>query len=404
MANKNIYRTTVYVGKVNGKEIRKTVRAKTKRELNEKVRKIKNEIDNGKDVITKGYFGVWADKWLNEVKIGSVSNGTLTQYKSAIKHLNKQYEYVKLKDIKLSDFNIFIKKLSKENPTTGKPMSKRSLENIKKVARAIFKYAISNDISGVKDFFDSVTISKTAPVKERRALTEQEQQWIIDTAHRAQLPAMIMMFSGLRRGEVIPLQWTDIDFNKKTLSVNKSVEFISNQPIIKKGGKSASATRLVPLPQILIDYLNEYLKEYKANNKVIPNTICLNNDGNMYTKTSWKRMWENYLSVLNQKYGYKKEALEEYKKRLKKKNKGKKRKEKDVLPMRIEPFTAHYLRHTFATMLYLENINVVTAKQILGHAKIQTTVDIYTDLEHFNKSTLSDEYKERLNNEYLISA
>lgn len=390
MANKNIYRTTVYVGKVNGKEIRKTVRAKTKRELNEKVRKLKNEIDNGKDVYTQAYFGVWADKWLNEVKIPSVSNGTLTQYKSAIKHLNNQYEYVKLKDIKLSDFNSFIIELAKENPTTGKPMSKRSLENIKKVARAIFKYALSNKISGVTDFFGDVKIPKSAPVKERRALTEQEQQWIIDTEHRAQLPAMIMMFSGLRRGEVIPLQWSDIDFEKKTLSVNKSVEFISNQPIIKEGGKSKNAKRLVPLPQILIDYLNDY----RAKSKILSNTICLNNNNDMYTKTSWKRMWENYLSVLNEKYGYSQESIENFK------SKHKNRK----LPMIIENFSAHYLRHTFATMLYLENINVVTAKQILGHAKIQTTVDIYTDLEHFNKSTLSDDYKERLQNEYLISA
>lgn len=391
MANKNIYRTTVYVGKVNGKEIRKTVRAKTKKELNEKVRKLKNEIDNGKDVYTQAYFGVWADKWLNEVKIPSgISNGTITQYKSAIKHLNNQYEYVKLKDIKLSDFNSFIIELAKENPTTGKPMSKRSLENTKKVARAIFKYAISNDISGVKDFFDSVTIPKNAPVKERRALTEQEQQWIIDTEHRAQLPAMIMMFSGLRRGEVIPLQWSDIDFEKKTLSVNKSVEFISNQPIIKKGGKSASATRLVPLPQILIDYLNDY----RAKSKILSNTICLNNNNDMYTKTSWKRMWENYLSVLNEKYGYSQESIENFK------SKHKNRK----LPMIIENFSAHYLRHTFATMLYLQDVNVVTAKQILGHAKIQTTVDIYTDLEHFNKSTLSKQYKERLKNEYYICA
>ena len=391
MAAKKMYDTTVYIGTENGKPIRKHIRANTQRELNEKIRKLKSELDKGKDVYTRAYFGVWADKWLNEVKIPSgISNGTLTQYRAAIKHLNAEYEFTELKDIKLSDFNLFMLELAKENPTTSKPMSKRSLENIKKVARAIFRYAISNDISGVKDFFDSVTISKAAPVQERRALTETEQQWIIDTEHRAQLPAMIMLFSGLRRGEVIPLLWSDIDFNKKTLSVNKSVEFISNQPIIKKGGKSASATRLVPLPQILIDYL----LEYRANCKVLSNTICLNNDNNMYTKTSWKRMWENYLSVLNEKYGYNPEIVKQHKKRFNNR----------TLPMRIEKFSAHYLRHTFATMLYLQDVNVVTAKQILGHAKIQTTVDIYTDLSHFNKSTLSDEYRIRLQNEYKISA
>ena len=114
----------------------------------------------------------------------------------------------------------------------------------------------------------------------------------------------------------------------------------------------------------------------------------------MYTKTSWKNMWEHYLSVLNEKYGYDPKIVEQHKAKY-----GNRK-----LPMRIENFSAHYLRHTFATMLYLQDVNVVTAKQILGHAKIQTTVDIYTDLEHFNKSSLSDEYKERLQKEYRISA
>jgi Site-specific recombinase XerD len=103
-------------------------------------------------------------------------------------------------------------------------------------------------------------------------------------------------------------------------------------------------------------------------------------------------MWDSYLTDLNVKYGYDKKVISKHSPKY------------STLPMRIENITPHYLRHTFATMLYLENINVVTAKQILGHADISTTVNIYTDLEHFNKSTLSDEYKERLQNEYLITA
>lgn len=389
MANKKEYRTTVYVGTVNKKAIRKNVRASSQRELNEKIRKLKGQIDNGKDVYTRALFGVWADKWLNEVKVPSgISNGTLTQYKSAIKHLNREFEFVELKDINLSDFNRFMIELAKNNPNTNKPMSKKSLENIKKVARSIFKYAMSNNIAGVTDFFNSVTISKAAPVSERRALTETEQQWIIDTEHRAQLPAMIMMFSGLRRGEVIPLLWSDIDLKKGIISVNKSVEFTTNKANIKKGGKSSSAVRLVPIPIILVDYL----KNYKANSKVLSQYVCLNVSGNIHTKSSWTKMWSSYLTDLNVKYGYDKEVISKHSPKY------------STLPMRIENITPHYLRHTFATMLYLENINVVTAKQILGHADISTTVNIYTDLEHFNKSTLSDEYKERLQNEYLITA
>lgn len=387
---KDFYSTTVYIGTDNKTAKRKFVRAKSKRELNDKIRKLKAQIDDNKDVYTRAYFGVWADKWLNEVKLPrGISSGTATQYKAAIKHLNAQYEFVELKDIKLSDFNLFLQKLTVENPNTGKPMSKRSLENIKKVAHGVFKYAIANDIAGVTDFFSMVTISKNAPMEKRRALTENEQQWIIETDHRAQVPAMIMMFSGLRRGEVIPLEWSDIDFNRGLISVNKSVDLTSNKPIIKSGGKSENAVRVVPIPPILVSFL----KDYRANCKILSKYVCLNYSGDIHTKSSWRKMWDSYILDLNIKYGYDETILKHHPKM-----------KASELPLRIEPFTPHYLRHTFATMLYLQGVDVVSAKQYLGHADIKTTVNIYTDLERFNKNTLSDEYKKHLKNDYLITA
>ena len=70
--------------------------------------------------------------------------------------------------------------------------------------------------------------------------------------------------------------------------------------------------------------------------------------------------------------------------------------------MRIERFTPHYLRHTYATILYLQGADMVTAKQYLGHSDIQTTINIYTDLENNSKISLSDSYKKKLKKEYKI--
>ena len=70
--------------------------------------------------------------------------------------------------------------------------------------------------------------------------------------------------------------------------------------------------------------------------------------------------------------------------------------------MKIEPFTPHYLRHTFATMLYLQDINVVDAMQILGHSDVQTTINIYTDFKNLKKDNLSKKYKEHLLSDYAI--
>lgn len=426
MNNKKQYRTTVYCGTVNGKAIHKYVSSSSPRELNKKVNAIKSEVAAGKDIYTNALFGVWADKWLNEYKKPSgISAGTLTQYQSAINHINRYFEFTELKKIKLSDFQCAINELAENNPNTNKPMSKASLENIVKVASAVCRYARSNDIAGAPDFFKEVSITRNAPVNKRRALTEQEQDYIIQFEHRAQPAAMIMMFSGLRRGELIPLQWSDIDLQGGFINVNKSVVFNNNQPTVKQGGKSVNAVRIVPIPKVLIDYLTEY----KASSRIISTLVCVNASGKMHTKTSFRKMWDSYIFDLNIRYGYEglesKKSLLHYLKKVIGSDQQKKQIEKlldsdnltdedvikyikhnakELIPMRIEPFTPHYLRHTYATLLYLQNIDVVSAKQYLGHSDIQTTVNIYTDLKNNNRFTLSDTYKAKLQQGYKIAS
>jgi len=55
-------------------------------------------------------------------------------------------------------------------------------------------------------------------------------------------------------------------------------------------------------------------------------------------------------------------------------------------------------------LLYLEDVDVVTAKQILGHSTISTTINVYTDFESINRFDLSEKYKEKLKNEFAIGA
>ena len=53
--------------------------------------------------------------------------------------------------------------------------------------------------------------------------------------------------------------------------------------------------------------------------------------------------------------------------------------------MVIEGFSAHQLRHTYASMLYMAGVDVVTAKELMGHADVQTTLEIYTHLSKSHK-------------------
>lgn len=387
ISSKKSIRTTIYLGTVDGIKVRKTLRAKNQLELSEKIIQAKLDFENNNRLarLDKNTFGIWAKKWLNEYKIPmGLSSGTITQYKCAIKNINQYFENLELKDINLSNFQCMINELSIKNPSTQRPSSKGTLQGIIKVAHSIFRYASSNNVPNVPHFFKEVVIPKKAPCNKRRALTYEEQQMIIDTPHRCQLPAMIMLFSGLRRGELIPLTWSDIDLENGFISVTKSVEIQKNQSILKVGGKTGNAVRKTAIPPILIDFLKEQRKKSKSKKSL----VCTNTKGQMHSKTSFCKMWESYLIDLNIKYGYENKNVSKFNPK--------------KLPMKIERFTPHYLRHTYATLLYLQGVNMVTAKQYLGHADIQTTVNIYTDLGNNSLLSITDSYKKRLNGDYKI--
>ena len=64
-------------------------------------------------------------------------------------------------------------------------------------------------------------------------------------------------------------------------------------------------------------------------------------------------------------------------------------------------FNAHQLRHTFATMLYLSGVDVLTAQELLGHADAKTTLNIYTDLDKKFKKINIIKFDHYIQNELL---
>ena len=82
-------------------------------------------------------------------------------------------------------------------------------------------------------------------------------------------------------------------------------------------------------------------------------------------ESAWQRLWTSYMRTLNEKYG---DFVHVY---------GMKKSE---LPMVIKTFTPHCLRHTYCTLLYESGVDAVTAKYLMGHKDIATTLGIYTHL------------------------
>lgn len=122
-----------------------------------------------------------------------------------------------------------------------------------------------------------------------RPVTQEERDLICTVPHRMQLPAMIMLFCGLRRGEVLALTSADIG---TSIRVSKAVSYVSNQPVISPP-KTGSGIRTVPVFSVLRPYLNG-LRGY-----VLPGK-----DGGPVTEQSFQRGWESYMKALSAAAGH----------------------------------------------------------------------------------------------------
>ena len=363
----------VYLGRVDGKRRYKTVYGQTQKEANKKAEQIKLAIGKGLDVTAeRDTFRQWADRFL-QTKAG-VSYGQYTNYKGAVDWWKGELGSAQIGKLRAQDFQDSLDRYAGANPTTGRPTAKRTLNFRRSVARQIMQLAVNNRVIEYNPA-DAVEISSSAPQEHRRALTDEEQQWIVNTPHRARRAAMIMMYSGVRRGEMLALTWLDADLKNKTIRVDKSVARKNGHLVIKHMTKTEAGMRVIDIPQKLVDYLADERKKDFASGAAINKLIVANVHGGLMSDNGWRALWKSYMSTLNIRYG--KRTLND-KKKMKKPGRQK-------FDMTIPPITAHWLRHTFATLLYLAGVDVLTAKDQLGHSDIKTTLAIYTHLDKIYK-------------------
>ncbi len=345
----------VYLGMVDGKRKYKTVYGATQKEADRKADELKVKLNKGFVVVNeKESFSMWTDYFLMSKK-NEVSE---EQYHLICTRAAVWKEYFgrfRIADVLPMNVQQAVNELHICNPHTGFPTSRRTLQSYINILRNIFDFAIENRAI---DFNSAQRIKppKTAEVSERRALTQTERNRIIEFNHRGQRAMMLMMLSGLRRGEATALLWSDIDFNNHTISVTKSFNFKTNEIKPPKNGKS----RLVSVPTILIEYLR---KEKHTSPYVITSA-----NNTMMTESAWKRLLESYLTDLNLEYGTFVKTSSKFSPK--------------KASMTIEPFTYHCLRHTFCTMMYEAGIDVLVAQEQMGHSDPKTTLAIYTHLQN----------------------
>lgn len=180
--------------------------------------------------------------------------------------------------------------------------------------------------------------------------------------------AYMLLYTGLRRGELLALQWRDIDFKGKCIHVTKSVTYAEtgNQPVIK-GTKTEAGNREV----VLLDRLAEKLFPLQQKG-----TAYIFGGERPLTQSVYRSNWRRYcLNV----------GLWQWKETIHTENR------RNVTKLVKEPsVTPHQLRHAFATMCYEAGIAPKDAQQLLGHSKVEVTMDTYTHIRKTRRVDIAD--------------
>ena len=169
----------------------------------------------------------WLDTWLNKYAKLSIKQRSYLQYKESIeKHINPilgDYELTDLSANVLQEF--VIQKLESGNLKTGKGLSSNSVIGIVGVLKQALHQALVLEIITK----DNSTLIKMPTVQEKliEAFEIEEQNNVVDYCMSSKKPnhfgIVLCFYTGLRIGELLALTWNDIDFDRKTMSINKSV-------------------------------------------------------------------------------------------------------------------------------------------------------------------------------------
>ena len=341
------FRSTFVIGKKpDGKPERVTIRAKTKKEHDEKLAEAKRLHSKG---ISQGGLTVneWSERWLKVYK-ANASRGQQAMYAAKLKNnIAPVIGSFEIKSIRASHLQDLL---------NGHAGGKSS--TVQKIRLTIQQMFADAELEGVIERNPASRLElPNLEEAQRRPLTEIERATVYQVAQEHKFGAYVltMLFCGLRRGECLALRIKDVDFDKKKISVTKAISLWEKNVGYEKGPKSEAGIMTVPIPDILMPPLAAHCEGKLPDELLFPKT-----DGNYATKTTVRWWWQSFIRECHIKAGAKlyRNAIQY-----------------DTSPFGKE-VTPHFLRHTYATDLYSAGVDENAQRTFLGHTSTDVT-DVY---------------------------
>lgn len=306
----------------------------------------------------------FSERWLRDYADVELAPMTRATYKARLeKRVLPALGHLKLEQIKPLHVSDFLRNLQEDGMRLdGKKggMGADSIIQCHRVLSSIFKLAVQFQI--VQDN-PCLRAKPPRPPKRNLAVWDENQTFDALVALEEQsvtLKLMVTMaaLTGLRRGEMVGLEWKHIDFDKKTARIVQVSQYVQGVGVITKEPKTRSSIRLLALPETVCDSLRSH-KASQNERRLKLGSKWINND-RVFTTWNGCGMHPNTPDKLFRDFQY--DLNDERVKN-----------ELDPLPV----IRFHDLRHSAATLMITNGVDVGTVAKNLGHARPSITTDIY---------------------------
>lgn len=366
-----LFQTYLGIDPLTGKERRTTRRGfKTMKEAKQAERNLLLDVEenglpsNQSDGFRDPTFEELASLWLENYKT-TVKPSTFENVRSKVEKMTEEhFKELKLKKITVAYCQRVVIELSKSYVLYNHYLS---------VVNRIFKYAVLMDILDSNPFDKVIKPKSRQTQRKGNFLTKEELKEFLKLAQTTTLSYFfplvhLMAYTGLRQGEALALKWSDIDFENKKITVNKTAARIKEKQTLQTP-KTKNSKRVISIDSATLSILKSWKKDqikiYFKNGK------HFEGDDN-FIFTNQRGDWVHIHNFIP------------YFKRF-------------VTDHKLKPITPHGLRHTHASLLFSAGVEPKNISDRLGHSTVQITLDLYT---HITEEQRTDTVEKLL--EYMV--
>ena len=315
----------------------------------------------------------YTELWLREIAPGKLAKSTLARDRQDIHRFLPVLGHYKLTELRPEHFRQLYASLRKvRNQKTGKPLSECTVEGVHACLCGILSDAMEG---GFLDHNPAWRTYRYAGKKKEKVIADEAttQHLIValeEESLKYETYFKLIIATGMRRGECCGLQWGDINWQERSIHIQRNVVKVTGEDIIVKETKTVAGDRYVYFSLEMESLLREFQRECAwetetyDGRKLEDTDYIFRRHGADLPMTPSTFTWR--FKLILKKHG---------------------------LPLDLN---VHSLRHTAASLMISGGADVATVSGILGHAQVSTTLDIYTHAFDEKKREVSAQMQGRV--------